>query len=296
MSEVPVKQVNIGPTTPAPSPEAQTAPVVDETPVENTEVPVEETGAQKPVQESQEDVNIAARFAALARQEERTRKERQEIKEAREKLDEYNKLRESISENPMAALDHLGIDLDSLIMASLGDAAPQEEIDPVSKLQSDFESYKEQVQREKEEAVAAQESAQQEAIDRAVEAHKRSIEAELKDNDGKYELIHLNEAHDLVWEVTEAHYNEYGEVLEPSRAADLVEAHLDEKFQKIAKARKLNTPLEETAAQPEQKKIISSKTLTSSMSTNTPQVAVSNKPLTAEESKRRAAAMLKWNN
>jgi hypothetical protein len=117
---------------------------------------------------------------------------------------------------------------------------------------------------------------------------------ELQDSSNKYELIHLNEAQDLVWEVTEAHYNEHGEVLTPSQAADLVEAHLDEKFQKMMKTRKGSEPIEEIKAPEETKKVISSHTLTSAMSSNTPQVQVSNKPVTMEESKRRAAALLKW--
>jgi hypothetical protein len=284
MSEV--KTVSIGPSSPTAPSEAPAAPPVDETPIEAPEVPEAQP-------EPKEDSRMSERFAALARQEERNRAERLSMKEDQEKFSEYNKLKESVSSNPMAALEHLGIDLDALIMASLGGDAPQEEIDPLSKLQQDFESYKDQQIREREEVKAAQESAQQESLDQAVESHKQSIVQELQDNSDKYELIALNNANDLVWEVTEAHYNEHGEVLTPSQAADLVEAHLDEQFQKMVNSRKVKEPIEEIEA-PEQNKIISSKTLTSAMSSNTPQVQVSNKPVTMEESKRRAAALLKW--
>ena len=286
-----VKTVNIGPETPS---EAQTATETPENLEVGTELPTEETDADEAVKAPEEDPKFAARFAALARQEEKARLERQEIKEAQEQVRQYNELKSAIKENPLAALEHLGVDLDALILASLGEDAPQEEEDPVTKLQREFEEYKNNIIKEKEDKEAAEELSRKEAEEAAIKSHQDLITKELEDNGDKYELIHLNNAKDLVWEVTEAHFMEHGEVLSPAQAADLVEAHLVEQFEKVANARKVKKePVEETKPE-EPKTVISSKTLTSSMASNTPQVKIDRKPASTEESKRNAASMLRW--
>ena len=82
-----------------------------------------------------------------------------------------------------------------------------------------------------ENAQKAEEEAYQNTIDGAILAHHHLITHHLSQNVEKYELIQLQGEQDLVWEVTEAHYDANdGEILTPEQAADKVEAYLEKKI------------------------------------------------------------------
>lgn len=300
MSDTPVHTVNIGPSTPAPASPESTPEATSAAPIESQDsVDTSREEGTTEASEKEEDTRFGDRFAALSREEAKIRQTRLDMKSEQEKITEYNDLKAKIEADPMAALAHFGVDLDALIMRSLGEDAPVEEVDPVTKLQKDFEDYKSGVQKDKDDAETARIDEHNSAIDAAVEDHKKKIEQSLKDNADKYELIELNGAQDLVWEVTEAHYDDTNEVLSPEEAADLVEAHLDEQYQKFSAAKKYNKEpkIEDTAPTNNEPVIqkINTQTLSNSTSTNTPQsTPVERTYLDMEESKRAAAALLKW--
>jgi len=265
------------------------APVAEEVVTEASEESTQEDTSTK----EEENPNFSARFAALSRQEAKIRQDREALKQAQEEMSSYNTLKSQIKENPMAALEHLGIDLDTLILHSLGESAPQEEEDPVSKLQREFEEYKNNITKEQEDKKAAEEQAKKEAEEAAIQSHKSAISQEIEDNQDKYPLINLDpENQELVWEVTEAYFMENGKVLSPTEAADLVEAHLDEKFQKMMA---LKTPkVEKTEEIKTESPKISSKTISSSIPTNIPKATRVEQPKNRDDSLSKAAQLLKW--
>ena len=280
-----VRVEQVGPITATASEAPVAEEVVTETPEESTQ---EDTSTKE-----EENPNFSARFAALSRQEAKIRQDREALKQAQEEMSSYNTLKSQIKENPMAALEHLGIDLDTLILHSLGESAPQEEEDPVSKLQREFEEYKNNINKEQEEKKAAEEKAKQDAEAAAIECHKAAMSQEIEDNKDKYPLISLDEDNQaLIWEVTEAYFMENGKVLSPTEAADLVEAHLDEKFQKMMA---LKTPkVEKTEEIKTESPKISSKTISSSIPTNIPKATRVEQPKNRDDSLSKAAQLLKW--
>ena len=272
-------------------------------PVETSAQPVEQPTNEAPESEVQAPVNdsdnMSARFAALARKEKALREQEERIKEEANKYSKYAELESTAKENPLSILERYGLDLDTIIAASLGEDAPAPSVeDQIKALRDEINSEKEAAKAAEEKRKQEEEEAYQASIEEAILTHKNSIADHLGQNQEKYELIHLQNAQDLVWEVTEAHFEAHnGEVLTPEQAADKVEAYLEDQVKKALElerfkqkeAAKAEFKIEESVPAPRQER----PTLTSSMTDIAPEKIATN-GMTEEESKRRAAELLKW--
>ncbi len=255
-----------------------------------------------PTPESQDDSQFSSRFAALSRKEKYIQEQQAALKAQQEEAQKISELKERIKENPVSVLEHFGISLDDLITASLGEDAPEPTTDSqIEALRAEIEGFKTAQQKREEEDRKKQEEEYQNSINEAITAHQLKITDHLSQNADKYELITLQGAQDLVWEVTEAHYEaNNGEILTPEQASDKVEAYLEEQVRKAMNLKRFGAKepeaQEKVSAFVEQDKTTEkpkSQTLTSDFVQAS---APSDKPhsIDIEESKRRAAAMLKW--
>lgn len=264
--------------------------VVDNNIIEGTEQ-VEETAPEV----DQEDI-FASRFAALTKKEKKLVEERAKIKEYETKIKEY----ESIKEQGIAkALETFGFSIDDVINYALGEDAElvKEPVDPNQQLREEFEAYKKSVEEKELEAQKARQEAQEREINQAIDSHKQSIADLLSQNADKYELIVTQGQQELVWEVTEAHFNKTGEILSVEQASDMVENHLEKEVEKFLKLKKFNKqPVKEEPVKDTAKSIqtnYSSKTLTNSQ---TPTSRVTYEvPKDRDDSLKKAADLLKWN-
>jgi hypothetical protein len=262
--------------------EEQAAPeaIVEESSVENTEVTPE-------VQAPDEKELFTSRFTALSRKERQLQEEQKRIKEHEAKLNEINSIQES--KDVMKALQYHGFTIDDVINHALGEDADVEDKDPVESLKEEFESYKQSLQEKEEQEKLQQEEINQKTIDEAITLHKDQINSYLSENLDKYEIITSQEQQDLVWDVTEAHFDEYGEVLSIEDAANKVEAHLEAEVQKLLNLKKFGSKSEPKGIED---KPTASRTLTSEQ---TPSVPVKERILSKEDSLKQAASLLKWN-
>lgn len=195
------------------------------------------------------EVLIRREQQALAR--ERQAKEREAqleakmkaIEERESKLNEF----EQKKKNPKEALSLLGLSYDEITQAHLndGELPPQVEI---KKLREEIEAFKQAQKQEKDhekERALAEAKQQAEAQEKkAVQDFKEKISTYVSDNAARYEFIEFENAHDLVYEVIDEHYNRtvdpetgIGKVLTEKEAADKVEEFLEQKF---FKAKELN--------------------------------------------------------
>ena len=266
-----------------------TAPVNDQS--------SDEVEGQKP----EVDTDFSARFAALSKREKALLDQQNRIKEEAEKYKKYQDLESKAKENPLSVLEAMGLDLDAIIAASLGEDAPPKSVEEqLADLKAEIENERKRKEEDEKKAKEDEEKALQTQYDEAIEAHKTDIKMFLEDNKEKYELINFQSADDLVWDVTEAHYDTNGEVLPIEKAAEMVEEYLTAQYQKALELKKFK---------PEEKKeevdffktetpvnpfvqANKPKTLTSDL--NSTPTDRDTEYLTEEESKRRAAAMLKW--
>ena len=273
---------------PAPEAPAQTPETVEA--VESTET----------VPEVQDTDNMTARFAALSRKEKEVREAANRASEIETKYKEYQDLESVAKSDPMALLRKYGVDLDAVIQASLGIEKPEPTAEEqIQALRDEMAAEKQKALDEAEAAKTKEEEMLQASIDEAILKHQHSITDHLSQNQEKYELITLQGAQDLVWEVTEAWYDaNEGEILTPEQASDKVEDYLSEQ---VKKAMQLSRFTPETPKPTEwestfktekvEPKAPISPTLTSE---STAPAGSKNVQMTAEESKAAAAALLQW--
>jgi hypothetical protein len=259
--------------------------------------------------QSSESDNMSARFAALSRKEkylqEQAAAHKAEVdayKASREGHKSQEELAAQFLQDPRTLLDHYGISFDDLTMSVLGeDAPPPTAESQIEALRAEIEGFKSEAQKKEEAKVKAEEEAYQKSIDEAILAHQHKITDHLSQNAEKYELIKLQGEEDLVWEVTEAHYEAHnGEILTPEQAADKVEAYLEKKVRDAMNLARFGAKTQEKESAPftvEEARTTEkpkSHTLTSD---HAQQAAPSGKVrhVDLEESKRNAANLLKWN-
>lgn len=202
------------------------------------------------------DILIRREQAALAR--ERQAKQREVDLEARlkaieEKENKYNEF-ETSKKDPKKALGLLGLSYDEITQAHLNDGELPPQIE-IKKLREEIEAYKAAQKEEKNhEKDRALESAKRQAEaqeQKAIDAFRGEIGTYITDNSARYEFINFENEAGLVYEVIDEHYNrtlaqaqkqfEAGEITEDQvvgkvmlikEAADKVEEHLEQKYNK----------------------------------------------------------------
>ena len=257
---------------------------VPEEVAEVAETPTEETTPEVIETESDADM-FAKRFAALSRREKQLLEEKNKAKEVESK---WGEIEEAKKAGVMKLLEYHGLSIDDVISEALGEE-DDTEIDPVDKIRQEFEAYKKEQEDKITEEKRKLEEENQNSIQKAIDNHKQAISSHISQNLDKYELINNQGEQDLVWEVTEAHFDEYGEVLSIEQAADKVEEYLENQVRDLLKLKKFS------GREPVQDKDLGKKeapTLNSRYSNS--EVPVTEKSLTREESLKQAASLLKW--
>jgi len=244
--------------------------------VENTEAPVDN-----------EDL-FASRFSALSKREKRMVETQAKIKEQEARFAEMEAAKQG---GAMELLKYHGLSIDDVISHALGEDAPQEEVDPNQQLREEFEAYKKGIEDKEAERLAETEKKNQDSIERAINEHKQTISSHISQNPDRYELINSQDEHELVWEVTEANFNETGEVLSVEEAADKVEAFLENKVRELLKLKKFGS---QESEQIKDKYLGKKESPTLTNRYNTQTVPVTQKGLSREQSMKQAASLLKW--
>ena len=253
--------------------------------------------------------DFSTRFAALSRRERQMQEREAKIKADAEKYNKYIDLETKGKENPLAILESYGIDLDTIISASLGNQPKQLSVEEqIAQLKADMQKEKDEIKAQEEKKKKEEQDAYQSSIEEAILSHQNQIVDYLSKNADKYELIHLHEVQDLVWDTTEAYFEANGEVLSPEKAAEMVENHLYEQTLKATKLSKFKSQVQPPA---EQKQVSKStgifqesqvnpvahansqpQTLSQSLASIAPEKSNTER-VSVEESKRRAAEFLK---
>lgn len=309
-----------------------TNPNVVSTPVEDVNSPVEavkneqdlkdaldvtndKSGAETSEKSAEED-KFSSKFAALSRKEKEIRLKEQEVSE---KLAEYNAwkaeqeekankkepeipLEYKLRTNPLETLSELGLDLEKLSEIAVNNGQLPQDMqfklmveeatkslqDEIGSLKSEIEGYKEEQLKKEEEALKTQEQ-------QVIENFQIELTEYINSNEDKYELIKATDSVDMVFEVIQDHWNEHKEVLSNDVAAQKVEDLLEEEFNsKFASNPKIleRYGLSKASTQQERKEFTSTPTLSNSQTSLVS--TKGDKPLSDEESKAAAAALLRF--
>jgi hypothetical protein len=241
-----------------------------------------------------DEYDLASKFAALSRRERAALEREQQLKQNWDEYQQFLKLKESAKANPLDYLQAAGLDYSYVTEHLLNDGKPSTE--------RQLEALKAEIERDRkarqEEALKAQQLEEQ----RVIEGHKYQIKNFVESNPDEYELIAANEAHDVVFETIEQHFMKTGQLLTIQDAAMAVEDHLYQQAQRLLKLKKFAPKVEPTegAVQELMKEASpqpvstpqAPRTLTASAASSVSPAAPS--WLSDEESKLRAAELLKW--
>ena len=291
-------------------------PAVEETAAVEEQSAEQITTEQAATEESSNN-DLSRQFSALSKREKAFREERDAFRTEMESLkqlrEELNAQKEPIKEeepsltneqilhnlkrDPLATLDQLGLSYDKLTELALNDGKHSEEerLGFVKEdIESKFQKQLEELKAQLEEKDLAAQTAEEEA---AVKNFKSSISDTVTQNADKYEAIIANDAQDLIFDVINKQYENTKDsqtpvILEVEEAAEMVENYLLKEARKLTSLKKLNADQEETQTASKPNNTQSSNTLTNALSAQASKET--DRKLTLEESKARAAAMIKW--
>jgi hypothetical protein len=294
-----------------------TASAVEATPVQD-EAPKAQPAQLNPSEEKvekkeppKEELNYSSKFAALSRREkqilerERKFKEQEQMhKEQLSKVQSWESKKSEFKKNPDLLFQELGISFDDIVNLKLGIEPVAKESDPNEKYTKLEKEMREELQKLKEERELEKKAKEQQAEAenaQILETFKNEIISKVSSQPDKYELINYQKDFDLVYDLIEEYYNLHGEVMEVDAAAEHVEKYLEDLVQGVTKLKKFSTKLapKSESPQPEQEapkkeaaKDQKPKTLSNSLNSSSSSFK---SPVTdIEESKKRAASLLRW--
>lgn len=271
---------------PAPIDPENPAPEADpESPPEETPPP---EAAELSEEEKAREADFERRFQTLTRREKMLVDREKAAKEELTALSNLKKMKEDAHLNPMPLLEELGWTFEDLTQMVLNDNQP-----PAERKAKILEERLAKIEAERQKDLESRQTAEEEAV---IEAHKDEIKKHVTTKGDDYELIQANDAYELVYDVIEAHYEEHGEIIPIADASDKVESYLEEQAKKLLSLKKFRSQTEETteaSPSPDAKPDASTKTLTNTAANS---ITPPEKPtayLSDEESKARAAELLR---
>jgi hypothetical protein len=203
--------------------------------VKEAEAPVAPEAIETKAPESDEPA-LAPKFAALAKKakaaqmaQAKLKAERIEIERARKEIEDFNKYKTEAKQNPLKALEAMGIKYDDLVNFVLNGEQPTVD-QKLSRVESELERFR----REQEERELSKEKAAQEAAERqyqeTIDTFKGKITEFVTGNE-KFELINLHDAQGLIFDTIEEYFNSSGKIMTIEKASELVEGYLEEQIE-----------------------------------------------------------------
>lgn len=185
--------------------------------------------------------------AEQARKEQELQAKEQSVREAEQRLAAFQDAERLAKEDPLAFIERYGVTLDTLIDRSLSLSAKDPAVSALEREVQDvkrrLEEERQAAERARDEERAALKRAQEEQV---ISGHKRAIRDAVDADPDRFELVRVEDAYDDVWDVIEEHFKQTldpatgrGEVLSIEAAATLVEEYLTAEAKRLAQAKKL---------------------------------------------------------
>lgn len=272
---------------------------VAETGAISTEPPASEPVAEVEAKPEPKKDFLAPKFAALSRKERELRAQERQLKQREEEFQRKSTSTEQdikskymdpeeFKRNPWKVITDAGFTFEQLAEMALNQGKPTPEMllkESERTTQERLDAWEKKL-AEKDAAEKAQREAQ------VIENYKNQI-AQFVNSNNEYELIRVNEASELVFEVINAHHEQTGQILEFKVACDAVEEQLLEEAKKylpLSKIKGLLTPQSQVEATPKKQPV----TLSNTSAAQVPKSGA--RSLSDEESKSAAAKLIRWND
>lgn len=242
-------------------------------------------GEKKVEEVPKDDERMSSRFASLARKEKLLVDREKQLKKDIEESGLYKKDIEGIKNNPIAFLEKYGVKLDDVLHSALGSKKEPSTDERISELQA-------RIEQQEKDRVESLEKSKRENAEHNIKVFKDNIRKHVEDNSEKFELIKENDAYATVFEVVSEYFDKTGEVMTIEDATTKVEEYLEAHLEKLSRTKKFGSKFLQAK---EDNKTIPSQTLTNRSAVNVSPTEPS-KYLSREESLKKAAAFIKWND
>ena len=183
---------------------------------------------------------LASKEAALRKREQESMRERDSYKS---KVERLNRLEQLANEDPESLLGEFGLNYDKLTERRLSSLGGEQD-KAFSSLQKEVQELKAML-GEKEKANSDAQNTQ------AMQAARAEIERICESDD--FELIRINDQFDLVLDTAAEYFQATdGKVLSLVDAAKHVEAHLEQRLEKLQQSKKFTSRLQKSGEEPRQ--------------------------------------------
>lgn len=199
------------------------------TPSESTDAP------RTPVVEQDKKDPFADNFARLVRRERQLKERESKLSDYEKRLGEYGERDRLAKEDPLAFLERSGLSFDEISRKIIED--------PITPERKELLELKQKMAKWEEEKSAHEKKRQEEETTGAFENAKKELQELLDKDPEKYELVRLQNAHDLVFQVIYEYQKAFGKWLNFEEAAGKVESHLESDIGKLLESKKLRSRL-----------------------------------------------------
>lgn len=246
----------------------------------------QEAETSQPTQQAGEsDKDFSKRFASFIKKEQKYQSEIEQLKAKLKELEPLAELKSKAKQDPISYMNAASLTLDDFLTAGEAKKEPTLE-DRLQQIESLIDTErKTREQRQMEEAIGT---------------FKNQIKDHVTGNTEKYELLHLQDAIDAVYDTIELYWQKTKEQMPIEKACELVEQELQAELEakkplleKSSKFKKIFSPVLETTDKPQTQAPKRDVTLNNHFTAQTSAVE-EKRPMSREESLKRAAQMLKW--
>lgn len=205
------------------------------------------TKEEKPTEEKKPEVKEqeSKRFAILAKKEKAIQTKVLEVKQKEESINQrlgaienFEKFKREVKNNPMLALEELGITYNQLTEYVLQGKMPNKAELEYAELRQELASIKQEREDERKKATEDSKKANEVNVQQTISEFQVEIGDYIKKNAEKYELITQYDTANLVFQTIEKQFAEEKRLLTIEEASDLVEKYLEEQVEKAISTKK----------------------------------------------------------
>jgi hypothetical protein len=189
---------------------------------------------RSPVVEKEKDP-YADNFARLIRREKQLRERESKHSDYEKQLSEYRELQDLAKKDPFKYLERSGLTFDELSRKLIED--------PITPEKKELQELKEKMTRWEQEREEDSKSRKEKETQSAYETAKQELQSLLDKEPEKYELVRMQNAHELVFQVIYEYQKQNGKWLNFDEAAGKVEAHLEKDVERLLESKKLRSKL-----------------------------------------------------
>lgn len=268
-------------------------------PVEATPPATEEV---KKVAEPEKETKFSKKILEFQRREEKLKNSEAELTRksaeitAREQgIVTKEAFAKNLKVNPVKALQEAGITFQEIADSIIADTKIPDSVKQALAAQNKMvDDLRSDIQKRDDEAAAKKKADEDTYMENTTKEFKGRLFKAIEDAGEKSELIRLSEAQNLVWDVYNQHWEQYGTFPDFNEALAKTEAFLETRFKKMGTAKRFAPPPPVEEAPPPSKSTFT--TLTNGSSSGSPARNDTKVTLSKDQRRVRAAALIKFDS